>query len=56
MISMAGGLVKEMKEHIPVAFTDLWSYKYPMCGQFCSSSIYDLLPTEPGQEKEHVNT
>ena len=37
-------------------FTDLWSYKYPVCGQLCSSSIHNLLPTAPGQEKEHINT
>lgn len=56
VILMAGGLAVEMKEHIPVVFSDLWSYKYPVCGQLRSSSIHDLLPTEPGQEKEHVNT
>lgn len=37
-------------------FSDLWSYKYPVCGQLRSSSIHDLLTAEPRQEKERVNT
>lgn len=36
--------------------SDLWSYKYPVCGQLHSSSIHDLLTAEPRQEKERVNT
>lgn len=33
-------------------FSDLWAYKYPVCGLICSSSIHRLLPTEKGQKKK----
>lgn len=33
-------------------FSDLWSYKYLVCGQWRSTSMHDLLPTEPKQEKK----